>query len=263
MKAATPKHARWSGKLRALILFGAVMAIAAGIACSTESTKAPKTSASSAASPRLETVASTTAPAAPVPAVDTPSAAKPFSTPPKLIEYRSRDYGVSFQYPWQYAFLSAKAVATGDPARRPKADGQDGQITLARIEIPRGFYPDTDFESGYFTLSLNQDLDEQQCLAAVAATDGVEAGTQTINGIEFRWIKTESGGRGSTAMVRNYAAFSNATCYELEMGVTTRNDQGLAREVDPDQVFRRLEAIVGTVKILPAKNASREVATRN
>jgi uncharacterized ParB-like nuclease family protein len=33
------------------------------------------------------------------------------------------------------------------------------------------------------------------------------------------------------------------------MGVKTRNDQGLVREVNPDQVMRRLNAILQTVKI--------------
>jgi hypothetical protein len=76
--------------------------------------------------------------------------------------------------------------------------------------------------------------------------------TDTINGVEFRWIETDTGGRGQAAKLRQYATFTNGTCYELEMGVKTRNDDGLARDVDPDQVLRRLGTILRTVKILPA-----------
>jgi hypothetical protein len=36
------------------------------------------------------------------------------------------------------------------------------------------------------------------------------------------------------------------------MGVKTRNDQGLAREVNADQVLRRLHRVLKTVKITPA-----------
>jgi hypothetical protein len=35
----------------------------------------------------------------------------------------------------------------------------------------------------------------------------------------------------------------------MELGVKTANEEGLAREVDPDQVMRRLNAILQTVKV--------------
>ena len=36
------------------------------------------------------------------------------------------------------------------------------------------------------------------------------------------------------------------------MGVKTRNDQGLAHEVNADQVLRRLHRVLKTMKITPA-----------
>ena len=172
---------------------------------------------------------------------------------PKLITYKSRDYGVSFVYPWQYAFLNARAVAQGEASLRPKSDGHDGQITLARVDIPKGFYADTDYESGYFALSLDQDLGQQECEASLVVPKDGKLGTDTINGVEFHWIETDSGGGGHAAKLRQYVTFSNSnsTCYEFEMGVKTRNEDGLAREVDPDKVLRRLDGILRTVKILP------------
>jgi hypothetical protein len=171
-----------------------------------------------------------------------PSAAKP-------ITYRSRDYGVSFVYPWQYAYKSAKAMAEGDASLKPKTDGSQDQFTLVRIDIPKGFYPDTDFDSGYFMLSLNQDLDQQGCAATLGTPNTEKQQTENINGVDFRWIETDNGGQGNTAKLRNYAAFANNICYEIEMGVKTKNQQGLAREINPDRVFQRLEAILKTVKI--------------
>lgn len=130
----------------------------------------------------------------------------------------------------------------------PKPDGHDGQFTLARVEIPKGFYPDTDFDRGYFTLSLNQDISEEECDATLGG-DSAKLQTAKINGMDFRWMETDESGRGNSAKLRNYATFANGTCYELEMGVKTKNEQGLAREVDPDQVLRRLDGMVKTVKI--------------
>jgi hypothetical protein len=170
----------------------------------------------------------------------------------QLIVYRSRDYGVSFVYPWQYSFLSAKTLANGDSSIQPKSDGHDGQFTLARVEIPSGFYPDTDFEDGYFTLSLNQNLSEKECQATLGAVKDGVLQTSTVNGLDFHWVETETGGHGEAATLRNYSGFANGTCYELEMGVKTRNERGLAREVDADQVFRRLNRILNTVKIQQA-----------
>ena len=172
---------------------------------------------------------------------------KPVRPQSPLLTYKSRDYGVSFQYPWQYARIGPRAMQ-GDAALRPTPDGHEGQFALARINVPRGFYPDTNYQAGYFTLSLNQDLDEEKCMATLPVSN-TDVKTELVNGSEFRWVETESGGDGSAATVRNLVNFSNGTCYEVEMGVKTQNDQGLVREVNPDQVMSRLNAILQTVKI--------------
>src|SRR6266567_354172 len=100
----------------------------------------------------------------------------------KLLRYKSRNYGVSFEYPWQYQFVSAKTVSNNE-SLQPKADGFDGQITLARIDLPKGFYPDTDFDSGYFTLGLNPDVEEKDCKASLApSTDKTQVAK--INDVE-------------------------------------------------------------------------------
>lgn len=179
----------------------------------------------------------------------TASTEKP--APPKLITYKSRDYGVSFVYPWQYSFHGARSIANSDASLKPKSDGHDGQVTLARVDVPKGFYSDSDFESGYFTLSLDQDLSDEECQASLGAVKNGKTETETINGQEFRWVESESGGRGQATKLRQYATFTNGTCYQVEMGVNTRNDDGLAREVNPDQVMRRLDAILKTVTIVP------------
>jgi hypothetical protein len=239
-------------KFGAAILLGTLAVTT--VACSTKSkpTMSLSSSSSMPASASLRPAVLQTG----VPVVEQPApaaASKRTSTKPsaaKSIVYRSRDYGVSFVYPWQYSFVNARAVADGDDSLRPKSDGHDGQFTLARVEIPKGFYSDTDYESGYFTLSLNQDLNQQECESAL--NPGNDAKLETINGVEFRWVETDSGGRGQAAKLRRYVNFTNGTCYELELGVKTSNDDGLAREVNPDQVLRRLDGILRTVKILPS-----------
>jgi hypothetical protein len=233
---------------RTLILAGTLSAMVSSIACSSNSKPTAQSSQHTDGVLRpaaLRTVEPIKQPIV-VAATEKASAVK---SPGKLMSFKSRDYGVSFLYPWQYSFVSAKAIANSEESLRPKVDGSDDQMSLVRIEIPKGFYPDTNFESGYFVLSLNQQLSQEECVAKlVAPKDGIVK-TDTINGVEYRWLETDNGGRGASSKVRDYVNFTNDTCYEVELGVTTRNEDGLAREVDADQVLRRLDSILTTVKI--------------
>ena len=250
MKTANTTNAPSIRRSRGLILLGTLAALVMTVACSSNSKPNGKTSPPVRAS--VQPVAlKTVLPATSAPMPDFAKASREKAALPKLISYKSRDYGVSFAYPRQYAYLSAKIVANGDSALQPKSDGHDGQFTLARIEVPKGFYPDTDFESGYFTLSLNQDISQDECEASLNAGKDDKVQTLSINGVEFKWLETDSGGRGAAEKVRNFVNFTNGTCYELEMGIRTRNEDGLAREVDPDQVLRRLDGILMTVTIQP------------
>ena len=181
--------------------------------------------------------------------VDNTPEKKEKPSPNKLLTYRSRDYGVSFQYPWQYTIMGARAVANADLGLHPVSDGFEGQVTLARVDVPRGFYSDTNFDNGYFMLSLNTTLDQQECEAQLGLGKDGKVLTDKVNGVDFRWRESESGGHGQSSTVRQYVAFANDTCYELELGVKTSNAGGLAREVNPEQVMRRLDTILRSVQI--------------
>ncbi len=251
MKTANSHLAPSIPHLRALVLLSALAGLTLAVACSRNSRPAASSPPSAGARLRPAAMeASRPAVNQARPGANLSAGVKP--PPSKLLAYRSRNYGVSFLYPWQYAFISARTIVSGDPSLRPMPDGHDGQFSLARIEIPRGFYSDSDYESGYFILSLNQDVNEQQCESILQAGNDAKLEIETINGVGFRRVETESGGRGRAVATRHYVTFTNGTCYELEMGVKTSNQNGLAREVDPHQVLRRLEAILQTVKIVPA-----------
>ena len=247
-----------AGCFRKYLIVGAAVALAvATVGCSSKSRSA------ATSSPRVH-ASEPVAPAV-VPAVSEPmlvSIASKSASPAKgpgsqLATYKSRDYGVSFMYPWQYSFVSAKGLSNYDESEETKG-GHGEKFTLARVEIPKGFYPDTDFERGYFMLSLNEDLSEQECQSTLTPSKDAKLETETINGIEFHRVETETGGHGSASTVRHYAGFANGTCYQVEMGVKTKNERGLSREVDAGQVLRRLERILQTVKIQPVMQNAAE-----
>jgi hypothetical protein len=234
---------------RALVMLGTMAAVVAAVGCTSKpkpSTVSEKPLGAIVRPAALETVSAPAAKPASTTVTEKPSS--PLKPAAKPITFKSRDYSVSFVYPWQYTFLNARTVAKGGESLRPKPDGNDSQFTLARIEIPRGFYADTDLKDAYFMLSLNQEIGEQDCAASISPDKNGEVQNEMINGVNFRWSEMESGGHGSANKVRNYTTFTNDTCYEVEMGVKTESD-GLAREVDPDQVMRRLKAILKTVEI--------------
>ncbi len=246
MKFAQLFSAGSSRKLAGAILITTLTVVMSTVACSNKSKSAVM-------SPRPVHSNQPTAPQTSVPAVSQPTLlaiADKTSSPmkpsaPQLVLFRSRDYGVSFLYPWQYAFSSSKNLAESDASQAKSGS----QFTLARIEIPKGYYPDTDFDSGYFMLSLNEDISEQDCQSLLTGGKDGKLETENINGVEFHWKQTESGGHGTASTLRNYTAFTNGTCYEVEMGVKTKNERGRVREVDAGQVMHRLDRILRSVKI--------------
>lgn len=238
-----------SNKTRQLILIGTLTTLVTTVACSS---KPKPTVVTSVAPPKPVSFVRPEAPKSVAFTTETTptkpvekSADKPKSVAVTKGEFKSHDYSVSFDYPWQYTRMGARTIAA-DYSLQPQSDGLSSQITLVRIDVPKGFYPGSDFDSAYFTLSLNSSLSEKECKATLGKDPKPEK--TSINGSEFRWVETESGGHGSSAKVRNYVTYTNDTCYEIETGVRTKND-GTAREIDANQVMKRLDTILATVKI--------------
>jgi len=243
---------------RPLILIGTLTAIVTTVACSSKPKPTVVTKvrpASFVVRPEAPKSVAFTSETAPTKAVE--KSVPPVKGPQsKFNVYKSHDYGVSFQYPWQYTRVGAKAVAD-DYSLQPQSDGLNGQITLVRIDIPKGFYPGTDFDSGYFTLSINPDLKKDECEATLKTAKDSKPQMVNINGVEYRWVESNSGGHGESAKVRDYVGFATDTCYELETGVKTKND-GLAREIEADQVLKRLDPILISVKVDSAYQPNKE-----
>ena len=247
--------------VRWTLLLAATIAVVTAVACSKKAepvtvVKQPQPVTLSVRPEAPKTVAFTAS--QPGPQLKTVSEKQPAGdkSKPKDIVFKSRDYGVSFQYPWQYTRVGAKAIGA-DYSLQPQADGLSSQISLVRVDVPKGFYADTDFDSGYLVVSINPELKEKQCAASLSSGRETKPQTLKINGVDFQWTEFDGGGHGEAAKVRNYIAYVNDMCYEIETGVKTKND-GKQREVNPDQVMKRLEPIlmsvnIDTGKVSPAK----------
>jgi hypothetical protein len=168
--------------------------------------------------------------------------------------------GISFRYPKSYV------LKTGD---EPNVDlagmgavkvdfVRPGGMTVAAVELPHNAYPGTDFSSAFFRVSVNRDLSETECeLFAFpqSAHPKTEAGMPAkakIAGTEFVVTEDVGGGENNDPRTRYYHRFENGTCYEFGMGLGTR-DASMAglKPVNREQVFRKLEQILATVKLQP------------
>jgi hypothetical protein len=177
--------------------------------------------------------------------------------------YKNANYGITFRYPKTYTMLTpdkdTKEGAWPDPVAMNFSG--DGGETLTTLVLPGTR------ASSYFKVSVNKNLDAEQCSkflstpeqvdAAVnpaeastnppvdANDDSIQPAKTNVLGVEF--AKAESVTDQSEA--RYYHHFENGACYEFALGVA--DAPNTAKPIDHLQVFDKLERIMTTVKIKP------------
>lgn len=171
---------------------------------------------------------------------------------PSNVTYKDQTYGVSFRYPWTYGLKS------GDGLDTAATDFvQPGGVTAVAVEVPKGFYPDTDLASAYFLVNVNQNLTEAECgqFATPPSTSSDQGVAQpakvALGGLEMQEVEDISGEDTSQADTKYYHLFENGNCYEFALSLSTEavGDDETLRPVEREKVFRRLETILATVKI--------------
>jgi len=169
-------------------------------------------------------------------------------------------HGISFRYPKGYILKAGDEPSFDLAGMGVQTDFvQPGGMTVAAIEMPGSSYPGTDFTSAIFSVSVNPQLSAAQCEQfafspnttsekAPAAPAKVKVGNS-----DFNMIETLGGDAKNEASTKYYHHFENGNCYEFTMGLATADAtvDGL-QPVNRDQVFRKLEQILATVKLQPA-----------
>ena len=218
--------------------------------------------------------ASTSNQAMPVAAMPTPSTA-PATQPPevkkpvhkasrqhKLSAYTNPAYGVSFRYPKYYSLKEGEDANLQWDGLGPVEMNfvQPGGSTLTAVELPHGMYAGTDFSSAFFNVSVNPKLTSEQCGQFAWPETGSPdeeplIPEKTKVGVtEFDEIQASAAAQMTQADAKYYHIFQNGMCYEFALGVETTASDDAAdgiKAVDRDQVFRKLNWILSTVKIQP------------
>jgi hypothetical protein len=227
--------------------------------------------------PTTQIATTTTAPATPQ-ATAKPARRKVVRKAPPTLAYADKTTGVAFEYPRGYSLktgdAAAEVIAT-DPI--PMDFVQPGGTTLATVALPESTYTKSDLAAAYFDVNMNKALTADQCGEfSVPQANPANAGDTTVQAtaqvatppisklligdmeLQSSEAKTtadaEKGSREESS--KYYHVFENGACYEFALKVATVNGNSAqtpdeTKHVDREEVFRKLEKILATVKINP------------
>lgn len=252
-----------TGKLGATVISGLLAGCLLAVGCSKkESKNAGSEVQTSTNQMALNQPVTPTPVSLAVPSTPAPAPKKVVKKRPATVKYNDQSYGVSFSYPWQYAVKAGDAV---DSDSVPMDFVQPGGITTVSVEVPKGFYPETDFASAFFRVNVNKSLSEAECgqfavpQPPLPGQDAVEPTKMALGELQMQEIEDISGEATDQADTKYYHLFQSGACYEFALGLSTESpgDDETLMPVNREKVFRRLETILATVKINP--QASPEV----
>ncbi|HVO79760.1 MAG TPA: hypothetical protein VMT28_03455 [Terriglobales bacterium] len=195
---------------------------------------------------------------------ETKKPARKSSRQHKLAAYKNKDYGVSFRYPKYYNLKEGEDANLEWDGMGPVEMNfvQDGGTTLTAVELPRSMYPNTDFSSAFFNVSVNPALTAEQCgqfawpQAASPEEEPLIPEKTKVGSTEFDEIQASAAAQTKQADAKYYHIFKNGMCYEFALGVETASSGDAAdgiKPVDHELVFRKLNWILSTVKIQPVE----------
>ena len=235
--------------------------------------------AAAIAPPVQPTVSQPSAPpmALPIPAAQQPVAKK--SRQKKLVAstYNNSAFGVSFRYP-KYGTLQEGEKANLELEGIGPVDMnfvQPGGTPISAVVLPRRRYAGTDFNAAFFTASVNSKLTAEECEQFAFPETGNPQGVQVatsktkVGDTEFRSIEGFASEEKNEADLKYYHVYQNGSCYEFALGLETAvnpdsgDDETVAKPVNRNEVFRKLNWMLSTVKIQPVeapKAATAEVA---
>jgi hypothetical protein len=253
-----------------VVFAGILIVCSLAVGCSSDKPK-PQSSINQPAIAQPTPPAAVNPTSTPAPAMQ--AAAKPVHKKvvrkvPATVMYADESSGVSFQYPRKYALKTgndADKLVSSDAV--PMNFVQAGGVALAAVSVPESAYPKSDLALAFFDVSVNKALTAEQCgkfsdakpAAEVdaAAQGATQPSKLVIGDLELQSTETLASHGTREEASKYYHVFENAACYEFALKVATGGeiDEG-GKRVDREEVFKRLEKILATVKIHPASEVT-------
>lgn len=185
--------------------------------------------------------------------------------PATTVTYKDDAYNLSFRYPRK------SSLKKGDDKELASSMDfvQPGGIAAVSVGLPMDLYPNTDLSSAFFRVNVNKDVTEAECgqfalpKADPSDKSAIQPSKLALDKLEFQEIEDISGEENKQSDTKYYHLFQNNACYEFALGLSTESggDDETITPINREQVFRRLETILASVKIKPAEPASQVAAT--
>src|SRR5262249_19193465 len=128
---------------------------------------------------------------------------------------------------------------------------QPGGSTIAALQLPETSYPDTDFASAFFNVSINEEMTAEQCGQFAFPDDSgpnggpMEPAKVSFAGNNLLEMDAFAGNDVKEADAQYYHTYQNGKCYEFALGLLTsgENTTETSKPVDRHAVFGRLQRI--------------------
>jgi hypothetical protein len=184
--------------------------------------------------------------------------ARPAARESALSAYSNPEYGVAFRYPRNFALAEAgdseEGAETGVRSQEELVREEPGAVLVATLVVPDDAYPNTTFAGGSVQFAVNRYLTAGSCRQSLLSRLGDSSGRSgaaTIQSVEFAWIDNDEGDASTEFFERDYAGFTNGTCYEffLRVGVAAdRDSQDQTRPPDDRKILGHMEKIVSSLE---------------
>jgi hypothetical protein len=173
--------------------------------------------------------------------------------------YQNPSYGLTFRYPHNYSVLEGDKAQLEWKGLGPVEMNfaQPGGTTLSAVTLPKGSFPGSDFSAAFFNVSVNQRLSADECerflfpqsKAGIETPAKLQPSRVKLGAAEFTEVEDSGGDPAMQADAKYYHVYQNGTCYEFMLGVETAANKITDTPVNRNEVFRKLNWMLSTVKI--------------
>jgi hypothetical protein len=180
---------------------------------------------------------------------------------------------VSFRYPRKYELSSGEhsQPSLNGTGPVPMNFVQPGGTSVATVDMPGSYHPNTDFDSAFFHVNVNHSLSEEECshfaFVDTRNSDGepIEAEKVKVGTSDMEKTSDFAASIEQQSETEYYHRYENGACYEFVLGLGTAG-YGTKESVEPvnrEEVFAQLGKILESVKIasIEQKQAAAAEAT--
>ncbi len=181
--------------------------------------------------------------------------------------YSNTDYGFTIKYPKIY--ILDQGVS---PVYYVGEYFQGGGKNVVTIEFwPSAIYADTNYLDAFITVSVgNAGISETACKIAQRLGSGQSINlteARVTNDITFNGGELEGAAAGTYAKSKVYHAMINNRCYEVSLnlfqGKIDKNQSSPVKQVNEQEIFSKLEAVLNTFKLASSAGGSGEIEITN